>query len=122
MVIAQLPSSLLSPVYYTLGLSLTHALGRGGAFGLVVSLDVGVSLSITGPAETVPVQKNINGMHMEFRWGADRSASCRGPRNQGKKTFTDECAVMLDGLNPIDVLPAGESVEWKVYWASWVEK
>ena len=27
--------------------------------------------------------------------------------NQGKKAFTDESAVMLDGLNPIDVLPAG---------------
>ena len=42
--------------------------------------------------------------------------------NQGKKAFTDECAVMLDGLNPIDVLPAGESVEWKEYWMSWMEK
>jgi len=29
---------------------------------------------------------------------------------------------MLDGLNPIQVLPAGESVEWKEYWASWIEK
>jgi hypothetical protein len=29
---------------------------------------------------------------------------------------------MLDGLNPLDILPAGESVEWKEYWASWVEK
>ena len=42
--------------------------------------------------------------------------------NQGKKAFTDESAVMLDGLNPIDVLPAGESVEWKEYWMSWMEK
>jgi len=42
--------------------------------------------------------------------------------NQKKKTHTDEYAVMLDGLNPIDVLPAGESVEWKEYWASWMEK
>jgi homogentisate 1,2-dioxygenase len=42
--------------------------------------------------------------------------------NQGKKTSTDESAVMLDGLNPIDVLPAGESVEWKEYWMSWMEK
>ena len=42
--------------------------------------------------------------------------------NQGKKTQTDEYAVMLDGLNPIHVLPAGESVEWKEYWASWMEK
>ena len=39
--------------------------------------------------------------------------------NQGKKPFTDECAVMLDGLNPIHVLPMGEQVEWAEYWASW---
>ncbi len=39
--------------------------------------------------------------------------------NQGKKTRTDEYAVMLDGLNPIAVLPEGERVEWKEYWASW---
>ena len=39
--------------------------------------------------------------------------------NQTKKTQTDEYAVMLDGLNPIHVLPAGEQVEWKEYWASW---
>jgi len=42
--------------------------------------------------------------------------------NQGKKTHTDEYAVMLDGLNPIRVLPAGEQVEWQEYWASWKEK
>jgi homogentisate 1,2-dioxygenase len=41
--------------------------------------------------------------------------------NQAKKAFTDECAVMLDGLNPIDVLPAGKTVEWKDYWMSWME-
>ena len=29
---------------------------------------------------------------------------------------------MLDGLNPIHVLPAGEQVEWKEYWTSWMEK
>jgi hypothetical protein len=29
---------------------------------------------------------------------------------------------MLDGLNPIHVLPAGEQVEWKDYWKSWMEK
>jgi homogentisate 1,2-dioxygenase len=39
--------------------------------------------------------------------------------NQHKKTQTDEYAVMLDGLNPIHVLPAGDQVEWKEYWASW---
>jgi homogentisate 1,2-dioxygenase len=40
--------------------------------------------------------------------------------NQGQKTHTDEYAVMLDGLNPIHVLPAGEQVEWKEYWMSWM--
>lgn len=42
--------------------------------------------------------------------------------NQLKKTKTNEYAVMLDGLNPINVLPAGEEVEWKDYWKSWMEK
>ncbi len=42
--------------------------------------------------------------------------------NQSKKTQTDEYAVMLDGLNPIHVLPAGEQVEWRDYWASWIDK
>jgi homogentisate 1,2-dioxygenase len=41
---------------------------------------------------------------------------------QAKKTHTDEYAVMLDGLNPINVLPAGEAAEWKEYWMSWMEK
>jgi hypothetical protein len=27
---------------------------------------------------------------------------------------------MLDGLNPIHVLAAGEQVEWKEYWMSWM--
>jgi homogentisate 1,2-dioxygenase len=40
--------------------------------------------------------------------------------NQGRKTHTDEYAVMLDGLNPIHVLPAGAGVEWQDYWASWM--
>jgi homogentisate 1,2-dioxygenase len=39
--------------------------------------------------------------------------------NQHKKEATDEYAVMLDGLNPIRVLPAGHEVEWQEYWASW---
>lgn len=39
--------------------------------------------------------------------------------NQYKKTFTDESAVMLDGLAPIRVLAAGEQVEMTDYWASW---
>ncbi len=38
---------------------------------------------------------------------------------QHAKTHTDESAVMLDGLNPIHVLPPGEDVEWKDYWKSW---
>jgi homogentisate 1,2-dioxygenase len=41
--------------------------------------------------------------------------------NQLKKTHTDESAVMLDGLNPIHVLPAGEDVESKEYWKSWMQ-
>jgi homogentisate 1,2-dioxygenase len=39
--------------------------------------------------------------------------------NQHQKTHTDEYAVMLDGLNPINVLPAGEKAEWADYWKSW---
>ncbi len=39
--------------------------------------------------------------------------------NQRTKTHTDESAVMLDGLNPIHVLAAGEQCEWKEYWKSW---
>jgi homogentisate 1,2-dioxygenase len=40
---------------------------------------------------------------------------------QRAKTQTDEYAVMLDGLDPIHVLPAGEGVEWQDYWKSWAE-
>jgi hypothetical protein len=29
---------------------------------------------------------------------------------------------MLDGFNPIRVLPPAEAVEWKDYWKSWTEK
>jgi len=42
--------------------------------------------------------------------------------NQRNAAATDEYAVMLDGLNPIHILPAGEQVEWKDYWKSWIEK
>jgi hypothetical protein len=28
---------------------------------------------------------------------------------------------MLDGLNPIRVLPGGARVEWQDYWKSWME-
>lgn len=38
---------------------------------------------------------------------------------QHGKTHTDEYAVMVDGLNPIRVLDAGEQVEWREYWKSW---
>jgi len=38
---------------------------------------------------------------------------------QKGKTHTDEYAVMLDGLNPIEVLPAGAAAEWGEYWKSW---
>jgi len=39
--------------------------------------------------------------------------------SQKGKTHTDEYAVMLDGLNPIEVLPAGAAAEWNDYWKSW---
>lgn len=39
--------------------------------------------------------------------------------NQHRKTHTDEYAVMLDGLNPIRVLEAGEACEDPDYWRSW---
>jgi homogentisate 1,2-dioxygenase len=42
--------------------------------------------------------------------------------NQKQKSSTDEYAVMLDGLNPLHVLPAAEPAEWKEYWASWTPK
>ncbi len=42
--------------------------------------------------------------------------------NQHKKTQTDEYAVMLDGLNPMHVLPAGEQVELPDYWQSWSKR
>jgi homogentisate 1,2-dioxygenase len=43
-------------------------------------------------------------------------------KSQSTKTHTNEYAVMLDGLNPISVLPAGEAAEWKDYWKSWIDK
>jgi homogentisate 1,2-dioxygenase len=42
-------------------------------------------------------------------------------RNQHARTETDEYAVMLDGLNPIRILPPAEAVEWADYWKSWME-
>lgn len=44
----------------------------------------------------------------------------RALAGQGKKTRTDEYAVMLDGLNPMSVLPAGQAVELADYWKSWM--
>jgi homogentisate 1,2-dioxygenase len=43
-------------------------------------------------------------------------------KNQAKKERTDEVAVMLDGLNPMHVLPPGEAAEWHDYWKSWMEE
>ncbi len=37
-------------------------------------------------------------------------------------TRTNEYAMMLDAKNPLKIAPAGESAEWKEYWASWQEK
>ena len=42
--------------------------------------------------------------------------------NQHAKTQTDEYAVMLDGLNPIHVLPAGERVDCPEYWRTWTPR
>ena len=54
-----------------------------------------------------------------------RAASTTGriPRRwriRGRRRTPTNSAVMLDGLNPIHVLPAGEQVEWKEYWMSWM--
>lgn len=43
-------------------------------------------------------------------------------RNQGRKTRTDEIAVMLDTKNALFLTPEAEAVELKEYWASWIEK
>ncbi len=40
-------------------------------------------------------------------------------RNQTLKTQTDEYAVMLDALQPLNIAPAGAEAEWKEYWQSW---
>ena len=44
-----------------------------------------------------------------------------GPHRM-QRTATNEYAVMLDGLNPVHVLPAAEPGECKDYWASWTAK
>ncbi len=43
-------------------------------------------------------------------------------RNQDKLKRTDEYAVMLDAKNPLIIAPEAESVEWKEYWKSWMDK
>ena len=39
----------------------------------------------------------------------------------GKKTFTDEVAVMLDTRRPLVLTPEAEAVELRDYWKSWME-
>ena len=43
-------------------------------------------------------------------------------KSNAKITRTNEYAMMLDAKHPLKIAPAGESVEWKEYWASWQEK
>ena len=42
--------------------------------------------------------------------------------NQGKKTHTDEVAVMIDSMKPLLVDSAIEKVELMNYWQSWMKK
>lgn len=42
--------------------------------------------------------------------------------NTGKKTFNDEWAVMVDSWQPFNIDESMSSVEFKEYWASWIEK
>ena len=42
--------------------------------------------------------------------------------NQGKKTFTDEVAVMVDSVKPFVIDRDFEKVELKEYWQSWMRK
>ncbi len=42
--------------------------------------------------------------------------------NQGKKTFTDEVAVMIDTTQALEVDPFFENLEVKSYWQSWMTK
>ncbi|MFZ3231247.1 MAG: homogentisate 1,2-dioxygenase [Pseudobdellovibrio sp.] len=42
--------------------------------------------------------------------------------NQNKKTFTDEVAVMIDTVNPLEIDPYFENLEIKSYWQSWMTK
>ena len=42
--------------------------------------------------------------------------------DQGKKTFTDEVAVMIDTQSSLNIDPEFEAVELLNYWQSWVKK
>jgi len=42
--------------------------------------------------------------------------------NQGTKTFTDEVAVMVDTVKPLQVDPFIEKTEVQSYWKSWMKK
>lgn len=42
--------------------------------------------------------------------------------NQGKKTFTDEVAVMIDTTQALTIDPYFENLEVKSYWQSWMQK
>ncbi|MGZ3725718.1 MAG: homogentisate 1,2-dioxygenase [Pseudobdellovibrio sp.] len=42
--------------------------------------------------------------------------------NQGKKTFTDEVAVMVDTYKPLSIDPDFTKVELMNYWQSWMKK
>lgn len=42
--------------------------------------------------------------------------------NQGKKTFTDEVAVMVDSAKPLQIDPVFAQVELLNYWQSWQKK
>jgi homogentisate 1,2-dioxygenase len=42
--------------------------------------------------------------------------------NQGKKTFTDEVAVMVDSAKPLQIDPEFTQVELLNYWQSWQKK
>ena len=41
--------------------------------------------------------------------------------NAGAKDFTDEIAVMIDCRHPLRATAAGDGVEMREYWASWME-
>ena len=91
--------------------------------GLCIRSRRGASASRrTSTCQREPSRKIKPGMATLHPRGIRHGPHPRALANQAKKKYTDESAVMLDGLNPIHVLPAGEAVEWKEYWQSWMEK